>query len=167
MGARRLTERRRGRRAKERGGDERRCTWHVEPVTTDLFAPRPPEGTVRIARRGDQVLWASDVPGFWEFRAFLTPALSRPGEGPVWAIRGDEEMPRIAKANALLQAERLEDDIEAPGPGGIPMTIGASGDWATYAETPDGELIFKGFLTDLEYREKWVRVEGGRLMERR
>lgn len=139
--------------------DGRRLQWHIEPLTADLTGP----GGRCLARRGDQTVWAVGGPGLWEFRAFLTPTDPDHGGSPCWKIVGDEEtrMPRIAKANALLQAEQVTQEIEAPGPGGIPITISRPGEWVTYLETQDGELVFKGFLTDSEYREKFVRVSGG------
>jgi hypothetical protein len=76
-------------------------------------------------------------------------------------------MPKITKANALWHAERVEVAIDGPGPGGISVTLARPGDWCAYLETSDGELVFKAFLTDQEYREKFVRVAGGSLAAER
>jgi len=62
-------------------------------------------------------------------------------------------MPQIVKNNAVLQAERLDETIEAPGPHGEEIAIAAPGMWVLYQETEEG-YAFKGFITDLEYREK-------------
>jgi hypothetical protein len=62
-------------------------------------------------------------------------------------------MPKIVRNNAILEAQRLEEEIRAPGPEGEEQVIARPGMWAVYAESEDG-YTFKGFITDAEYREK-------------
>mgnify|MGYP001562128242 CR=1 FL=1 len=136
--------------------------WHGEPLPAPLYGAGPGQRKILIGRRGDLLVWARREIG-WHFCGVLTPGSEQIQGEPIWRLAGSEEetVPKITKASALWQAERVEQEIDAPGPGGVPVTIARPGDWVCYAETSDGELVFKGFLSDGEYREKFVRVTGG------
>lgn len=62
-------------------------------------------------------------------------------------------MPKIVKNNAILEAAQIETPIEAPGPNGETLRVALVGDWALWQETESG-FEFKGFISDLAFREK-------------
>ncbi len=66
-------------------------------------------------------------------------------------------MPTIVRNKAVLHAARLDEPLLAPGPGGEALVIGQPGEWAIYSldeEEDEPQFVFKGILTEREYREK-------------